>query len=275
MAITHNPLKDYEELRLCIENNHFSFLVNTGFVNRGTYHSMPHSHDFFELFYCAKGGLNIGHDEGIIRLEVGDLSIIPSGIVHHIHTDADSLYVIISFWNDEKTWGENRIHLLRQLPVSDAFRRMTEYYFGNYQYRKTLLCACLSEILALLMEYRQEPPSKKETPANIDTDLYRRYVISNYFNDFSSKDLNLQELSQMLHLSIHQTQRITQNIYGCSFRDRLIHLRVDKAKKLLTQTALPVAKICADVGYKSIQGFLAVFKKTTGMTPSAYRKSHL
>lgn len=50
MAIAHNPLKEYEELRLYIENTHFSFFVSTGFVNRGTYNSKPHSHDFLSFF---------------------------------------------------------------------------------------------------------------------------------------------------------------------------------------------------------------------------------
>ena len=51
-------------------------------------------------------------------------------------------------------------------------------------------------------------------------------------------------------------------------------LRVDAAKKLLTQTTLPVSEVAARVGYDDYNYFIKVFKKETDFTPAKYRKNH-
>lgn len=48
-------------------------------------------------------------------------------------------------------------------------------------------------------------------------------------------------------------------------------LRIAAAKELLTQSAEPIHSICLKVGYEDVAFFRSLFKRHTGLTPSAYR----
>ena len=50
------------------------------------------------------------------------------------------------------------------------------------------------------------------------------------------------------------------------------NLRIDAAKRYLETTSTPVDEISWKVGYEDASFFRRVFKRITGMTPSAYRR---
>jgi AraC-like DNA-binding protein len=46
-----------------------------------------------------------------------------------------------------------------------------------------------------------------------------------------------------------------------------------KAREMLTETTMPISQISEKVGYQSEFSFSKAFKKNTGLTPGAVRKS--
>jgi transcriptional regulator GlxA family with amidase domain len=59
---------------------------------------------------------------------------------------------------------------------------------------------------------------------------------------------------------------------GSSLIEYLQNLRVEEAKRLLETGSLPVDEISAEAGYSDPSFFRRLFKRRTGMTPSAYRR---
>ena len=51
----------------------------------------------------------------------------------------------------------------------------------------------------------------------------------------------------------------------------MTRLRVDRARRLLDESALPVIEVAAETGWSSLAHFNAVFRRHTGHTPTAYR----
>jgi YesN/AraC family two-component response regulator len=51
------------------------------------------------------------------------------------------------------------------------------------------------------------------------------------------------------------------------------HLRIDQAKRWLEKSRLPVDEVSWQIGYEDPAFFRRLFKRLTGMTPSAYRKN--
>ena len=51
-------------------------------------------------------------------------------------------------------------------------------------------------------------------------------------------------------------------------------MRIDNAKRLLTETDLKKNDIASSVGIENRSTFIGVFKKIVGTTPSDYRNSH-
>jgi AraC family transcriptional regulator len=49
--------------------------------------------------------------------------------------------------------------------------------------------------------------------------------------------------------------------------------RIDRAKKLLRHTDLPISRIAYDTGFASQSHLASTFKRVVGETPGAYRRS--
>jgi AraC-like DNA-binding protein len=64
--------------------------------------------------------------------------------------------------------------------------------------------------------------------------------------------------------------RCFKALYGRTPNQYLTSVRIEKAKQLL-QTGDRVTGVCHAVGFDSVTSFSALFKKSTGSTPSAYR----
>ena len=60
--------------------------------------------------------------------------------------------------------------------------------------------------------------------------------------------------------------------FGKSLFEDLIEFRIDRAKRLLTETALPLGEIAVLCGYSTDSYFMKQFKQMTGLTPTEYRK---
>ena len=88
-----------------------------------------------------------------------------------------------------------------------------------------------------------------------------------------SADLSVNALCNHFGISRSKLYNIVNEYYNMGIEQLTRKLRVDAAKKLLTQTTLPVSEVAAQVGYDDYNYFIKVFKKETDCTPSRYRKN--
>ena len=51
-----------------------------------------------------------------------------------------------------------------------------------------------------------------------------------------------------------------------------IELRVQKARKLLLETDLPLLDICTECGFQDQSYFIKTFRERTGISPARFRK---
>ena len=59
---------------------------------------------------------------------------------------------------------------------------------------------------------------------------------------------------------------------GVAPHQYVMERRVEVAKSLLRETALPIANLSTRVGFSTHSHFCVMFQRLTGQTPSAYRK---
>ncbi|MZP30070.1 response regulator [Heliobacterium undosum] len=93
-----------------------------------------------------------------------------------------------------------------------------------------------------------------------------------FINANCQRNLSLEEVARSAHLSPYYFSRIFKTEKGCNFVDFLTNARMEKAKKLLTDTDYNLIQIASQVGYQDSSYFCRVFRKETGMTPNRYRK---
>lgn len=98
--------------------------------------------------------------------------------------------------------------------------------------------------------------------------------VKKLIDDFysSSKELN-NEINE-LGFSTQQMVEIFKSEYGMTPKNYMDILRIEEAKRLLNQTTDEIIDIAYSVGFNSISTFYRFFKKSTGKSPSAYRKEN-
>jgi len=83
----------------------------------------------------------------------------------------------------------------------------------------------------------------------------------------------MMEMADLCHLSPSYFSRTFNKETGESFVNYISSRRIQLAKELLLETGKSISQIAEEVGYDNISHFTAVFKRTEGITPSAYRSS--
>ena len=86
--------------------------------------------------------------------------------------------------------------------------------------------------------------------------------------------VDIAQLSEICNLSSSRFREVFKQYVGVPPHQYLLSLRIEHAKELLETTNLSVAAVSVHVGIEDAYYFCRVFKKTTGMTPLAYRKQY-
>ncbi|MCI3920097.1 helix-turn-helix domain-containing protein [Paenibacillus sp. TRM 82003] len=90
-----------------------------------------------------------------------------------------------------------------------------------------------------------------------------------------AEDLSLEALADKLNMSSAYLSVYIKSKTDLNFSDHLNATRIGKAMELLRDTNLNIQEIAANIGYANITSFNRMFKKSTGLTPSEYRKQHI
>lgn len=94
-----------------------------------------------------------------------------------------------------------------------------------------------------------------------------------FMHDNFDRELALEEIAAAAYLSEYYFARLFKQITGLTPHVYLANLRLERARKLLAETSLPISEIAAAVGYQSQSHFTKVFKSVSGVTPRAYREA--
>jgi two-component system, response regulator YesN len=87
--------------------------------------------------------------------------------------------------------------------------------------------------------------------------------------------LSLSELARQVGMSKHRLSHRFREVLGVTFRDYLLKVRLERAKVLLAAGNRSITEVAQDVGFSDLPRFDKMFKRYTGLTPSAYRSLNL
>lgn len=127
-----------------------------------------------------------------------------------------------------------------------------------------LLALCIAEI-----ETSDEPENQGIAEA-----LYgqvRKWIDGH----FQNPDLSRDWIAKVFDIHPTYVSRLFRRHGTHSFMDYLTGLRIDFARKLLTETELKIHQIAAQCGFRETAYFVKRFRETQGMPPAAYRAALL
>ncbi|GGH73204.1 putative TIM-barrel enzyme/AraC-like DNA-binding protein [Pullulanibacillus pueri] len=96
-------------------------------------------------------------------------------------------------------------------------------------------------------------------------DFIRKYITAHY-----QEEISLNELSDIMNLSRSFLSTLFKKEMGISFKDYLIHFRLNRAIEILQEKELPLTLVAQMVGYSEYAPFSKIFKKKIGVSPRAY-----
>ena len=87
-----------------------------------------------------------------------------------------------------------------------------------------------------------------------------------------STDVNVNALAKKLYISAAQLNNLFRKRFNMSVKEYVNQVRMERAKFLLKRSEKMIYEISLEVGFQDIDYFTGLFKRDTGMTPTAYRK---
>ncbi len=241
----------------------------------------PHSHEFFEIELCMKGRATHHMSDKTKTMLPGTAMFIPPNQVHSYtiqseYADIFTLMFIPYLLNsrlDALLHSEMDDKELTDLHIPPLdFKRIitlcsaasnTFYYTEDVEGFRQIFRVILDMIYDVYMQSFNESQSETPFVAKIDK----------YINNHLYRKITVEEIAKHMCMETKYTSAKYSKLKGQTIVDYINHQRVDAAKMLLASTDLKIIDVSNKCGIENIAYFNRIFKKITGVTPSAFRKN--
>lgn len=93
-----------------------------------------------------------------------------------------------------------------------------------------------------------------------------------HYNDADNKHNFSEILSHKLHKDYSYLSALFSDVESITIEKYIINQKIEKVKELLVYDELSLSEIAYKLGYSSVAHLSAQFKKTTGLTPSHFKR---
>lgn len=246
-----------------------------------------HRHSAFELHYISSGGavFRIGTDSHDVA--AGQMILIAPGVYHSIkETSKDISKMCLGFevltpprgYQKQEALSMDRCFRAFDAVVLDAvslepllsqIRCIPAESLSQFTTQEELKAMLSLLILGITRKLALHSPAARQQEL---VPTQRSQLIDEFFNrNFYLQDGDRQ-LANLLHVSCRQLDRILKELYGKSYREKLLEIRLEIAIDLLQTTQRRVTEISELTGYSNPANFSAFIRSATGRTPTAIRK---
>ena len=255
-----------------------------------------HWHDEIEVAYVHEGELIVHINDLHYILHKGEGVFINTGVLHsysarnNINAVFPNILFMPSFiygskdsvfWEDYlqplmKSASLSHIILSETLQwqrkilnnIKQTFELLERAEFG---YEFTVRSLLSDAILNICKNNSLDSKNQNSSSTSIE----RIRIMLTFIDAHYTEQIQLHQIAESAFISSRECLRLFQNIIGTSPKQYIIQLRLQKAKKMLSETTNSIAELCAHCGFQSQSYFTQMFQKQFGISPAKYRKSNL
>lgn len=246
----------------------------------GDWHSIPHAHNYTELFYIIGGDGQFLIDDEKFPVRAHQMVIVNPNIMHtELSYEARPLeYIVLGIEGLEVSipgTNEGR-YCIYTFPAANKVLNCMQGILREMQDRELehpMVCQAYMDILVVQL-MRNTGTSMTQvadsSPTNRQCAMVRRYIDNHY-----KEQLTLDLLAAAANVNKYYLAHAYKQVYGISPINHMIARRVQEAKRLLIETDLSLSQISVILGFSSPSYFSQRFRKSEGISPVDYRKSNL
>ena len=271
-------------------------------IHSGNEQDVNHHSDFFSLYFVRQGrGTHVidGISYGIAR---GDVYAMGLGMTHwFIDCDnlvTDTLHFAPSLFDSETLNTLAETPGFQSLFVEEPLRRAAAQGEGGRWLHLSpdsyapvaAMLAELSEEWAVgtsegtllarglflrLLVHLARRYAERGLPASVSISASQEATIAaavRYLDEHFADSLRIEQVAASVFLSPDRFTEVFARTMGRTPRDYVRHLRLERAKTLLTITTLSISEVGQSAGFGEAPYFSRVFRAATGMTPREFRR---
>lgn len=261
----------------------------------------PHGHDFVELVYVNAGagvhehggrrypifagdcfavlpGERHGYAQGR-DLHITNVLFMPELLRHHA-SDLTNTPGFVRFFAIEplfrrETAFRHKLHL--SASAQHTVRKLCEQTDRELHGRESGYKSLCTGLLLQLVVFVSRCFDKSLRSSDIEQDFDGKqnmvqaaiaYLESNY-----AGDVRVEDIARSAFISPSRLSHVFKDTTGMSLMDYLTRIRIDRAQQLLAETDRSISSISFELGIQSPAYFTRLFRRMTGVSPSAYRRN--
>lgn len=253
------------------------------------------SHDFWELVYADKANVFCTADGRETLLKEGEILFHKPNELHSLRADgvkAPNVFIITFECKSEAAhFFENRRLKLNRgflrfiYPIIEESKKTFDLPYSDPALKKMKLLPApalggeqlIKNFLEILLIHLMRDETEKENSEAVflPHEALEERVASRVI-EFLRKNvcekLEISDICTALHYNKSHIFKQFKRATNCSVMAYFTRLKIDRAKRMLRETNLSVTQISETLSFDSPNYFAKAFKKTTGYTPSRYRK---
>lgn len=101
----------------------------------------------------------------------------------------------------------------------------------------------------------------------------QQHRIIEFLHDSPDVHVDLASLAKLVDMHVHEFRRAFTNTFRTTLYQFVLDQRIQRAKTLLTNSALSMTEISAEVGFSNPSHFSTTFKQRVGVTPTVFRRN--
>ncbi|WP_127583680.1 AraC family transcriptional regulator [Paenibacillus koleovorans] len=250
-----------------------------------------HCHTSLEIGCCVSGRGFFYFGDKRYPVRPGDVFLVNNEELHIAQSDRldPSAYIFLNF-NPHWLLGEEEALLLPFAYRSDRFenripaesplaaqlavfiRRLYEELQDKREGYRSMAKSLLLELCVTLLRHYTSGVTDTEWRRRTASIRKLRPALSLLEEKFR-EPIELKEVAETLGVTPSRASHLLQEELGRGFRDILLQLRLNEAKRLLISTERSVADVCFESGFQSVASFYRLFKTDTGQSPLEYRSA--
>lgn len=235
-----------------------------------------HYHDAFEIYFLESGECHYFIDDKSYRVQVGDVILIPKGIIHKTAYENGKRSRRLIYCSHHfiptaviSLLPSIRYHYRNPQVVDEIrgiFDRIEQEYTRPDEFSEDAILHYVHLLFFLLARNRSQTNAIKQNST------YTTEAIA-YIKEHYRTPIRLSELAKRYSISAEHLSRVFKSETGLGFNQYLTMIRLQKAEAMLKNSpSIPITEVAFACGFNDGNYFSYKFKQAYGISPSTARR---